>query len=76
MPDWLDKVKGWVNRITELGLGLIALGIILQILFGSPVQFVTADIIGNLTGLIGSLGDNGLVGLISLAIIIWLFQKK
>ena len=76
MPDWLDKVKGWVNRITELGLGLIALGIILQILFGSPVQFVTGDIIGNLTGLIGSLGDNGLVGLISLAIIIWLFQKK
>ena len=76
MPDWLDKVKGWVNSITELGLGLIALGIILQILFGSPVQFVTGDIIGNLTGLIGSLGDNGLVGLISLAIIIWLFQKK
>ncbi|HIF11215.1 MAG TPA: hypothetical protein EYQ81_16165 [Sneathiellales bacterium] len=76
MPDWLEKVKGWVNRITELGLGLIALGIILQILFGSHVQFVTGDIVGNLTGLIGSLGDNGLVGLISLAIIIWLFQKK
>jgi hypothetical protein len=76
MPDWLERVKGWVNRITELGLGLVALGIILQILFGTPVQFVTGDIIGNLTDLIGSLGNNGLVGLIALAIILWLFQKR
>ena len=76
MPEWLDKVKGWVNRITELGLGLIALGIVLQILFGDQVDFISGDIIGNLTNLISSLGDNGLVGLIALAIILWLFQRR
>ena len=50
----------------------------MQILFGSggtPVFFV-GHIVTNLTDLIGTLGDNGLVGLIALAIILWLFMKK
>ncbi len=76
MPDWFDRVKGWVNRITELGLGLIALFIVIQILFGRAAPFVGTDIIGNLTALLDQLGDNGLVGLVALAIIIWLFQRR
>ncbi len=76
MPDWFDRVKGWVNRITELGLGLIALFIVLQILFGRSVRFAQGDVIGNLTALLDQLGDNGLIGLIALAIIIWLFQRR
>ncbi len=76
MPDWFDRAKGWVNRVTELGLAVIALGLVLQILFGETVPFIGGDITGNLTGLINSLGDNGLVGLIALAIVLWLFQKR
>lgn len=76
MPDWFERAKGWVNRITELGLGLIALGLVLEILFGQSVPFIGDNITGNLTTLIQSLGDNGLVGLIALAIIIWLFQRR
>ena len=79
MPDWFERAKGWVNRITELGLGLIALGLVLEILFGRSVPFIgggTGGITGNLTELIQSLGDNGLVGLIALDIVIWLFQRR
>ncbi len=76
MPDWFERAKGWVNRITELGLGLIALGLVLEILFGQSVPFIGDNITGNLTTLIQSLGDNGLVGLIALAIILWLFQRR
>lgn len=76
MTDWFSLVKTWIYRLVELGLALVALGIILQILFGNPVAFLGGDIIGNLTGVIGALGDNGLVGLIALAIILWLFVKK
>ena len=76
MPDWFERVKGGVNRITELGLGLIALALVLEILFGRAVPFIGSNITGNLTNLIQSLGDNGLVGLIALAIIIWLFQRR
>ena len=74
MPDWLDKVKGWIRSITGIGLALVPVGLVLQVLFDSPVRFVTGDILDNLMGLIQSLGDNGLVGLIALGIVIWLFR--
>lgn len=78
MPTMIDTVKKWIGQIVELGLLLIALGIVMQILFGSggqPVFFV-GGIVTNLMSLIDQLGANGLVGLIALAIILWLFMKK
>ncbi len=76
MPSFFDKLKGWLSQVVELGLMLIALGIVLQILFGSNVGFITGDIVKNLTGMIQALGDGGLVGLIAIGIIMWLFSKK
>lgn len=76
MPDVLERVKRWIGQITELGLLLIALGIVVQILFGNTASFLTADIVGNLIALIRALGDNGLVGLIALAIILWLYSRR
>jgi len=76
MPDNLiDKFKKWSAQITELGLLLIALAIVLQILVGTNIVFF-GDVVGNLTNLIANLGDNGLVGLIAIAIILWLFAKR
>ena len=76
MAEIVDTLKNWIYRLTELGIGLIALGIVIQILFDGPVAFLPGGIIGNLTGLIASLGSNGLVGLIALAIILYLFTKR
>ena len=72
----LNKVQGFLKEVTEVGLVLIALGIVLQILFGSSVAFIGGNIVDNLTGLIGALGSNGLVGLIALAVIIWIYQRR
>lgn len=72
---FLDKVKGWLAQIVEVGLLLIALGIVLQVLLGSKMMFL-GDVVGNLTGMIAQLGQNGLVGLIAIAIILWLFAKR
>jgi|TARA_B100001964_G_scaffold144886_1_gene159572 hypothetical protein len=66
----------WLGQIIEVGLLLVAVGILLQILFGRMVGFVTGDIVGNLIGLIQQLGDGGLVGLIAIGIILWLFQRR
>ena len=76
MPEGLERVKKWIGQLTEVGLLLVALGIVLQLLFGRPVEFVTGDIIGNLIALIQVLGDNGVVGLVAIAIILWLFQRR
>lgn len=72
----LDRVKTWLGQIVELGLLVVALGIILQIIFGRQVGFMFGDIVGNLIALIQALGDGGLVGLIAIAIILWLFSKR
>jgi len=74
--NFLENIKRWLGAITEIGLLLVALGIVIGILFGQNAPFIGADIVGNLTALIASLGNNGLVGLIALAIILWLFSKR
>ena len=71
----IDKIKRWLGQITELGLLLIALAIVAQILVGPNLVFF-GDVVGNLTDIIAALGQNGLVGLIAIAIILWLFAKR
>ena len=76
MEEIFGKVKEWVDRIVEMGLLLVALGVVMQILFGSAVPFLGGDITGNLVKLVGSLGSNGVVGLIAIAIILHLFNRN
>jgi hypothetical protein len=45
-----------------------------QILFGNNVPFFK-DVTANLMSFIAQLGTNGLVGLIALFVIVWVFQK-
>lgn len=72
---FLEEIKKWLGEITEIFLLLIAIGIAAEILFGSAVPFF-GGIVAHLTTLIASLGENGLVGLIALAIIMFLFYRK
>ena len=75
MMHLLEEAKKWIAEFTEILLLLVALGIVAGILFGDQVPFF-AGVVTNLTALIKTLGDNGLVGLIALAVILYLFQKK
>ena len=73
--DVLGKIKSWVMQLTEIGLALLALGIVLQLLFGQNVAFITGDVTGNIIGLVGNLGGAGVVGLVAIAIILHLLGK-
>lgn len=72
---FLDKIKGWLMEIVEVGLILIALGVVLQILLGSPLPFI-GNVVQNLMTLIKVLGDGGLIGLIAIAVLLWLFSRR
>ncbi len=72
---FLEELKKWIGEITEIGLLLVALGVVAGILFGPNVPFF-AGIVENLTNLLATLGQNGLVGLIALSIILYLFYRK
>ena len=72
----LDTVKNWLRQIAEVGLLLIAAAVVLEIIFGSPVDFIGLSILDNITALTRELGEQGLVGIISIAIIIWLYLRR
>ncbi len=72
---FFQEIKRWLGELTEIFLFLIAIGIAVEILFGSAVPFF-GGIVTNLTALLNTLGENGLVGLIALGIIVYLFRKK
>ena len=70
-----DKVIEWVKKLTEAGVALLALGIVLQVIFGKAVPFIGGDIIGNIAGIITILGAQGVVGLASVGVIYAIFKS-
>lgn len=76
MMRFLEEIRKWLGEITEIALLLIALGIAAEILFGNTVSFFGGSIVANLTELLNTLGSNGLVGLIALGIILFLFHRR
>ena len=72
----LDKALGRIRSLTEIGLALIALGVVLQILFGAAVPFLGIDVVGSVTTLVGKLGAEGLVGLVAIWVLWGIYSKK
>ena len=75
--DMFGHVKNVVRELIDISLVLIALAIVLSILVGGtvPMPFF-GNVVTNLTDLVGKLGSNGLVGLIVLGLILWLFSGR
>lgn len=72
----VDKVLSWIRSITELGLAVIALGVVLQVIFGAAVPFLGLDIVGSVVGLVKQLGAEGLVGLVAVWVLWGIYSKK
>ena len=72
----LDKVLGWIRSVTELGLAVIALGVVLQDIFGAAVPCLGLDIVGSVVGLVKQLGAEGLVGLVAVWVLWGIYSKK
>ena len=71
----LEKAIGWIRSLTEAGLALIALGVVLQILFGAAVPFIGLDVVGSVVALVKELGSEGLVGLVAIWVLWGIYSK-
>jgi hypothetical protein len=71
----MDNVTGWIRKLTEAGVSLIALAIVIQVIFGSGAAFLPGDVIASLTSIISSLGGAGLVGLIAAALVYKIYTR-
>ena len=72
----LDQAIGWIRSLTEAGLAIIALGVVLQIIFGAAVPFIGIDVIGSVVGLVKELGGEGLIGLAAIWVLWGIYSKK
>lgn len=71
-----ELVKGWARELVDIMLLFIALGVLVQIIFGTDNTSYFGKITGNLMSFVTQLGSNGFVGLIALLIIISIFTKR
>ncbi len=71
-----DDLVTWIKKLTEVGVALLALAIVLQILFGKVVPFIGGDVVGNITSITAALGAQGLVGLAAVAVIYSIFTRS
>ena len=70
-----DSMKKTISSLTEIGMGLLALAIVASLLVGPGNMSFLGDVVGNITALVRDLGSAGLAGLISLGVVLWLFQR-
>jgi hypothetical protein len=76
MNNVVSQLKDWIRIITELGIGLVALGVIAEVIFGQGALF-GASVVANLSEIVGSIGgDNGFVGLVAILLIFALIRGR
>jgi len=76
--DYLTKIKGWAKTLADVGVSLIALGIVFEILFnGQGIPFwPNVSVIGNIQNVLAGFSDQGLVGLVAVWILYHIYNRK
>jgi|TARA_R100001509_G_scaffold5177_1_gene3117 hypothetical protein len=76
--DFLKKIGSWANQLTEIGVSLIALGVVLEVLFkGANIPFWPAiSVVDNIMGILGGLNAEGLLGLVGAFVLYHILKKK
>jgi hypothetical protein len=59
-----------------MSLGLLALAVVLQVLFGATVPFFPVDVVGSVVEVTNQLGSEGLVGLVSVWVLMALLSRN
>ena len=71
----MDNIIGWVRKLTEAGVAVIALAVVVQIIFGDDAAFLPGDILGSLIEIVSVLGGANLVGLVAAGLLYKIFTR-
>ena len=74
MNNILNIASDFVSGISKILVALLGLGIVAQLVFGNTL--IIGDVVDNITALVSSLGESGLVGLIVAIIVISLLSDN
>lgn len=76
--EFLTKISGWAKTLTEVGISLIALGVVLEVLFkGAIIPFwPEVSVVDNIMGILGGLSNEGLLGLVGAFVIYHILKPQ
>jgi len=76
--DIINKIKSWASALADVGVSLIALGIVLEVLFGGQgIPFwPNISVIGNVQSIIAGFSAQGLVGLVAVWVLYHIYKSK
>ena len=76
--DLLNRISSWANKLTEVGVSVVALGVVLEVLFkGANIPFWSdISLVENIMGILGSLSNQGLLGLVGAFVLYWILKNK
>ena len=75
MGDIIGTVKRSVAGLTGVAVCLLALGVVMGVLMGPGKGAFYGDVVKNITGLVSSLGGQGLTGLIGACVVMGLLKS-
>ena len=70
MKKILKKINNWLSDISQLLMNVLVFGIITGLLFNDPF-----GVINTISTVISNVGEKGLAGFISLAILILIYKR-
>ena len=74
MDNIFKTIKGFFTNVSDLMMTFLSVGILVQVLLGGAVFGM--DVVGNVTGLINTLGNSGFVGLLAVILLMKILDKK
>ena len=74
----LKQIRNWAAGLAEVGVSILALGIILEVLFlGQSIPFwPNISVISNVQSVIAGFSDQGLLGLVAIWILYHIYNKR
>ena len=76
--DIINSIKKWASALADVGVSLIALGVVLEILFnGQGIPFwPNISVIDNITGVLAGLSAQGLLGIVAVWVLYNIYKSK
>ena len=74
----LNKVKSWAGALADVGLSVAALAIVIEVLGLGNMPFMPEgmSVVDNVTSMLGSLGSEGIMGLIAVWVLYEIWNRK
>jgi len=76
--NFLETFSSWAKKLTDVGVSIIALGVVLEVLFkGAVIPFwPEVSVVDNIMGIIGNLSNEGLLGLVGAVVLYHILKNK